>query len=353
MIACGAVFIYFIAARRMSGTIITAPLIFLVLGWVLAETGLLHPTNGEAVFHVLAEGTLIVLLFADAAMIDSRALQKRFVWPERMLLFGLPLAIIFGTGLVLLLLPGWSIWEAALLASILAPTDAALGQSVVTNSAVPKRVRQTLVVESGANDGLALPAVIFFGCVAVGGVHDQVQVGLIPFISQQVGLGVLIGIAIGWLGGQALLWAKRKEFSEPAAEGVAALALAAFSYFAAVEVGGNGFLATFVAGLVFGRVVGSHGHIVREFLEAEGQGLIVVVFLLIGAVLLPEALHHVSFMMVVLILLSLVIIRPVAVWLSLWHTDATLEVKLFLHGITAAPAANRFGNKLVKENDAQ
>ncbi len=397
LIACFVVFIYALFTKRITNTILTAPIVFLALGWGLAEASLVQRGTGEAIFHVLAEGTLIVLLFADAAMIDSRSLQSRYVWPERMLLLGLPLSILFGTGVVVLAFPDWSIWEAALLASILAPTDAALGQSVVTNNAVPKRMRQTLIVESGANDGLALPAVIFFACLAVGGVHEQVQIGLVPFIGQQIGLGVLVGSLVGWLGGKAILAANTSGLSERTVEGIAALALALISYLIALELGGNGFLAAFVAGLVFGRVVGPHGHVVREFLETEGQGLIIAVFLLIGGVLLPEALHHATLPMILFVLISLIIVRPLAIWFCLWRTDATSGVKLFLgwfgprglatvlfaivvvgsfdalkrteeiltiatltvvisalmHGMTAAPAAKRFEDNVVKEDDAE
>ena len=392
LIAAVAVFGYALISRRMGQSILTAPLLFLALGWGLSELDLFKPHDGEPILHVLAEGALIVLLFSDAAITDSRKLMKRLAWPERMLGLGLPLAILFGTGIGLILLPSWSFWEVALLAAILAPTDAALGQSVVTNTAVPDKIRQTLIAESGANDGLALPAVLFFGCLAVGGVHDQVQVGLVAFLAQQIGLGALAGVIIGWVGGKALVYARTHLSIIPTLEGVAGLALALITYLLAVEIGGNGFLAAFVAGLAFGRAGGAAHH-VEEFLESEGQLLILAVFFLVGAVLVPEALHHLSFVFIVIVLLSLLVVRPLAVWLCLWRSDASPRTKLFLgwfgprglatvlfallvvgsfdaltkdheivtiatlavvlsavmHGVTAAPAARRFGPTLLTE----
>lgn len=131
----------------------------------------------------------------------------------------------------------------ALLAAILAPTDAALGQAVVTNPAVPDRVRRALTVESGLNDGLALPAVLFFGCIAVGGVHDNIQSSWLIFAAEQIGLAALSGAAVGWLGGLAMRAASNLRLSTEAFEGVGVLALAGLSYLASTGLGGNGFLA--------------------------------------------------------------------------------------------------------------
>jgi len=201
-------------------------MIFLGLGLAIDQFGLVEFDHAEEALHVLAELTLVIVLFADASMVDLGALRRRIVWPERMLLGGLPLAILFGFGIGLIFLPGWPIWEVALLAAILAPTDAALGQAVVTNNAVPERVREGLTVESGVNDGLALPAVLMFGCLAVGGVHDNVQSNWLIFALEQIGLGLLSGALIGGVGAIAISRAMALKWTSEAFEGIAMLALA-------------------------------------------------------------------------------------------------------------------------------
>ena len=146
-------------ANRFANSIVTAPMVFLGFGALVAQTGMLPEEGTEAALHVVAEIALIVLLFLDAAQIDQKTLLKRSVWPARMLAIGLPLGFIFGTALGWLLMPGWPLAVVALAAAILVPTDAALGQPVVTNPDVPERPRRALTVESGLNDGLALPLV--------------------------------------------------------------------------------------------------------------------------------------------------------------------------------------------------
>ncbi|MHA1569160.1 MAG: cation:proton antiporter [Alphaproteobacteria bacterium] len=330
LIAAVAIFAYALIARRLSDWILTAPMVFLGLGWGMTEAGLFHVEGTEKALHLLAEATLVIVLFSDAAAVDLVALRKRFVWPERMLLIGLPAAMALGTLAGWILLPGWPIWEVALLAAILAPTDAALGQAVVTNPAVPDRVRRALTVESGLNDGLALPAVLFFGCIAVGGVHDNIQTSWLVFAAEQIGLAALSGAAVGWLGGRAMRAADTRLLSSAAFEGIGVLALAGMSYLVSTELGGNGFLAAFVGGLAFGAVMKGRCRFVFEFMETEGQILVLATFLLIGAALLPEAAARIEPVAILLILISLFAVRPAAIWLSLWRTDAPPLTKGFL-----------------------
>lgn len=396
LIGSAAVFVYAMLAKRLSGWIVTPPLFFLGLGWALSDAGLIHLEGAELGLHVLAEITLVILLFSDASMIDAQTLRRGFVWPERMLILGLPLTMMLGTIVALLLLPGWTIWEAALIAAILAPTDAALGQAVVTNKAVPERVRRALTVEIGLNDGLALPAVLFFGCIAVGGFHDNIQNSWLVFAAEQIGLGALAGAAIGWLGGKAVRHAAEARLTSETFEGIGALALAGLAYFGSIAIGGNGFLAAFVGGLAFGQATKRRCRFVGEFMEAEGQVLVWLTFLLVGAVLMPMAARHIEPAAILMIFISLVVVRPLAIWLSLWGTDASPKVKAFmgwfgprglatvlfallvvgdlealvrgeeivtiaatavglsalLHGITAAPAARRFGASVERDKGA-
>jgi NhaP-type Na+/H+ or K+/H+ antiporter len=325
-----AVFVYALVARRVSGWMLTPPLVFLILGFGLNRAGLLHVEYARDTLHVLAEATLVIVLFSDAAAIDLEALRTRHVWPFRMLVIGLPLSILLGGVAAYLLLPSWTVWELVLLAAILAPTDAALGQAVVTNPTVPERVRRALSVESGLNDGLALPAILFFGCLAVGGVHDQVQSSWLVYALQQIGLGCLTGAAVGWVGGSLMRWSARRGWSSETFEGLGVLALAALAFLAAETTHGNGFIAAFVAGLVFGYLMKGRCKFVFEFMEAEGQALILLTFLLVGGLLLPGAIAVVGAGALILILISLFLVRPIAIWLSLLGTDADPVTRGFM-----------------------
>ncbi len=317
-----------LVAKRLSTSIITPALAFLAFGWLLGETGALHFVDAEELLHIVAEVTLVIVLFSDAAQIDLDALRRRHQWPVRMLVPGMPLAILVGAPIFYFLLPSPSVAMALLLAAILAPTDAALGQAVVTNPAVPMRVRRALTVESGLNDGIALPAVLFFASLAGSGV-ESTERNWVTFTAAQVLLGPLVGIAVAWLGGKMILLAAQRGFTDRSFEGITVLALAALAYLAAEAVGGNGFLSVFLAGLTFGHVVGKRCAFVFEFTETEGQALILVTFLLVGAVLLPETMERLDLRIALIALVSLFVVRPVAIWLSLIGTKCSGITRLF------------------------
>ncbi|MEX0317543.1 MAG: cation:proton antiporter [Ruegeria sp.] len=379
---------YCLMAVRLSRTIVTAPMLFLALGVGLSETGLLPAEGIEELLHPIAEVALIVLLFLDAAQTDLGLLKKRHIWPQRMLLLGLPLAILLGALAAWAIVPGWSLLMAALAAAILSPTDAALGQPVVTNPDVPLRPRRALIVESGLNDGLALPAILLLAAVVA---HDMTHSSTdwLLFGAKQVVLGPLAGATVGLVGGWALLQAKSLSSTSEAYEGIAAIAMAGGAYLLAGLVGGNGFISAFAAGLCFGNVVKGRCKFVYEFTEGDGQILAWAAFLLIGAGLVPEAVAHLTWPMLVLILASLFVVRPLAIWVSLIGTDASALTRVFfgwfgprglatalfallvletlphgfqdevlhlainavwisavLHGITAAPAARWYGKMI-------
>jgi NhaP-type Na+/H+ or K+/H+ antiporter len=319
---------YAMLAKRLSSTVVTAPMLFLGFGAAMAQSGLVPKHGAEQGLHLVAEITLIVLLFLDAAQIDLDALRRRHVWPVRMLTLGLPLMIAIGTLAAWPFLPGWPLAAAALVAAILAPTDAALGQAVVAHPAVPERVRRALTVESGLNDGLALPAVLLFASLAAYSMTPG-DTNWLLFGIKQVTLGPLAGAVIGLAGGRMFLRAKQTGWSSDIHEGIGALALAALSYLAAVLIGGNGFISAFAAGLCFGNVIKGQCRFVYEFTEGEGQLLSWAAFFLLGLALVPDALGHLDGPMLALILISLLIVRPLAVWLSLTGSDAAPQTRLF------------------------
>jgi NhaP-type Na+/H+ or K+/H+ antiporter len=387
VIAAG-VILFGLVSKRLQGTIVTAPMVFAALGLVIGDAalGLAHLDFGHAFVHGLAEVTLVLVLFSDASRIDLRLLRRDHDLPFRMLLIGMPLAIIAGTFAGLALPLGLGLWEAALLAAILAPTDAALGQSVVSNPLVPTRIRQALNVESGLNDGIALPVVLLFASLA-----SAVQVGegernWILFGAMQITLGPLAGIVIGGLGAVLMDRAVSNGWMGESFEGPAILGTALLVYSGAEIIGGNGFIAAFVAGLVYGNRLRDRCRFVFEFAESEGQLLTLLTFLVFGAAILPEAFGHIGWIAVLYAVLSLTVVRLIPVAISLvgsgvsrptiaflgWFgprglasilfalfvlekaempaarqilavTIMTVTLSILAHGLSAAPAARRYG----------
>ena len=331
-IVAAALLLYALISGRLSGTMVTAPLVFIVFGFVFGG-GVLqiaHIEVGHSAIHIIAELTLILVLFTDASRIDLKLVRLDHDLPERMLLIGLPLTIVAGTLLASLLFPAFSFWEAALLAALLAPTDAALGQAVLAAKEVPARIRQAINIESGLNDGIALPAVLLFAAVASA---EQSTTGTnewLRFATLQLTLGPVVGIAAGFIGARLLDTSAERGWASTSIQGIGILSLAVFTYATAELVGGNGFIAAFIGGVVFGNTVRHPCSFLFEFMETEGQLLMLITFLIFGAALLPEGIAHVSLVHVAYAVLSLTVIRMIPIGLSVLGARLSLPTKLFL-----------------------
>lgn len=244
---------YTLVASKLDRWWITGPMVFVVAGAILGPGGLdvlpLSLTN-EAVVTI-TELTLALLLFSDASSVRLGDVEGDAGLPRRLLYVGLPLTVVAGALLAYLMFPnvGWA--AAALVATILAPTDAALGLAVVTNKAVPVRIRRALNVESGLNDGIATPLVTLFIAAAAAeeSVGDKAW-GLEAL--KQIGLAIVAAVVVGYLGGKLLVLAKDHGWTSGVSEQIAILALALLAYEGAVAIGGNGFIAGFAGGMLFG-----------------------------------------------------------------------------------------------------
>ncbi len=383
------VILFALVSRRLENTVVTPPMVFTVFGLVIGEAvfGVAKLDFGHGFIHGLAELTLILVLFSDAARIDLRLLRKDHNLPVRMLLLGMPLTLALGLAVALMLPLGLSFWEAALLAAILAPTDAALGQSVVSSPRVPVRIRQALNVESGLNDGIALPVVLLFAFLATGGSAEGGGQNWALFGAKQIVLGPLAGVVVGGAGAWLLDRAAKTEWITESYEGAAILGIALLAYSGAELIGGNGFIAAFVSGLVFGTFVRGRCGFVFEFAEAEGQILVLLTFLIFGAAILPHAFGEIDWVILLYAVLSLTVVRMLPTGLSLigsgvrgptvgflgWFgprglasmlfalfvlervpteagekilviTVATVSLSILAHGLSAAPAARMYGD---------
>jgi NhaP-type Na+/H+ or K+/H+ antiporter len=308
-------------SRRAQRGILTAPMVFVVLGFGLGADGLGWLTRASAGSFLdgLAELTLAIVLFTDASRIDLTCLRREENLPLRLLGIGLPLAIGLGALVAQAIWPELPGLECALLAAILAPTDAALGQAVVSDTRVPVRIRQTLNVESGLNDGIVLPAVLVLASLAsaIGEPSADVREWL-RFAALQVTLGPLVGVGVGVLGGQLITRASRAGWIEESFQRLAGVALAVLAFALADLVHGNGFIAAFSAGLALGSSSQSICPRLHAFGEAEGQLLTLLVFLLFGAVLLPSGLREADAAVWGYAALSLTLIRMLPVAVALW-----------------------------------
>jgi NhaP-type Na+/H+ or K+/H+ antiporter len=328
-----AIMVFCLFSKRINQSPVTLPIIFTTLGYAIS--GPIHSHVGTHqlidIARIVAEITLILVLFSDASHVQFSRLKSSYQIPLRMLLIGLPLTILFGTAVIYMLSPatGWSV--ALLTAAILSPTDAALGQTVVSSKDVPPRLSQAINVESGLNDGLALPFVLIGAFMAeimsTAGVGNQ---GLPMTVVLQITLGPMVGIAVGWLASRLLDLAQDRGWVETTSQGILFLATAFLAYFTSEIVGGNGFIAAFVAGAVFGNFYRHDINFISEFIEGDGQILTMFAFIIFGAVLLPLGLEHLSLMSVIVGMLFLTVVRMLPIWISLHGMKLAPRDKLFL-----------------------
>jgi NhaP-type Na+/H+ or K+/H+ antiporter len=330
LVLAAVVFAFGLISRRLEGTIITAPLLFVAAGVVLgpAGFGVAEFALDEHTVLLLGEIALAVVLFTDAAQTNLRALRQNEALPLRLLGIGMPLTIALGAGAAALLLTDLTFWEAAIVGIVLAPTDAALGQPVVSNPRVPARIRQALNVEAGLNDGLSVPFLALFLTLAEAEEEHLSARVWIRFALEQIGLGVLVGVGIGVVGGWLVSGALRRGWITDSFQRLSLLALAIIAWALADAVGGNGFIAAFVGGLVIGPTVERVGERLIRFTEAEGQLLSLSVFFILG-VLAAGLARSLSWPIVLYALLSLTVIRMLPVALSLLGTRLRAVSVLF------------------------
>jgi len=317
---------------RLGGTPITAPMVFTAVGLLVgADTlGLVDPTvSGEAV-KLLAEATLVLVLFGDASRIDLAALRDEVSIPTRLLGLGLPLTLLvgFAVGLVLLGTLSWP--EALLLAVILAPTDAALGQAVVTLPRLPSRVRQGLNVESGLNDGICVPLFFIVLAIAQAQAGEATEVAALKLVAEEIGYGILGGVVAGTLAAAVVLLAGGRRFVEGTWLQVVPLAAAVLAFSLADGVGGSGFIAAFVGGMVFGGLRRRHGGEVGYLIEELGGVLNAVTFIVFGAVMLGPALGATTWQVAIYAVLSLTVVRMLPVATAMLGTGARRPTVGFL-----------------------
>jgi sodium/hydrogen antiporter len=374
-------------SRRLSGTPVTPAMLFVAVGLLVGPQvlGGIDLSSTSSTVRALAEATLALVLFCDASRIDLGQLRREVGVPLRLLGFGLPLTIALGAVAATVIFGQMTVEEAVILAVVLAPTDAALGQAVVTEPRVPPRIRQGLNVESGLNDGICVP--LLFAAVAVADVESDISEGrgAATLLLEEIGYGLVGGVVAGLLIAAIVRRAGRRDLIAGAWRQVIPAAGAILAYGTASALDGSGFIAAFVAGMVFRLGLGRDPEDLNQLNEQVGEVLNGVTFILFGAILLGPALGELSGELALYAVLSLTVVRlvPVAIAMSrsgarpptlgflgwfgprglasivfalivieesqLPHEDLivvaiylTVGLSVFAHGLTAAPLANRY-----------
>jgi sodium/hydrogen antiporter len=373
---------------RLASTPVTQAMVFVALG-LLVGNRVLQVIEAEAAnqyVRLLAEATLALVLFTDAVRVNRHRLRHEALVPARLLGLGLPLTIVAGTVAGLALFAELDLWTAAALATMLAPTDAALGLPVISNRRLPSRIRQGLNVESGLNDGVCVPLLIIFLTIAAAeeGAGDLEPVLV---VLEQIGFGAAGGIVAGALGALVLRSFGARGWMEGTWTQINTLATPLLAYGIAVALGGSGFIAAFVAGITFGVVARQRAEPTTFLAEQSGELLNAVTFLLFGAVLLGPALDNPDWRVIGYAVLSLTVVRMLPVALAMLGTGMrrvtvgflgwfgprglasivfvlilveetqlperpllldvvtwTVALSVYAHGLTASPWANRYAD---------
>ncbi|MGY3909100.1 cation:proton antiporter [Aeromonas piscicola] len=329
--------IYSLIAGRFESRLINGPLLFLLMGWLLGSGGLgllslsINSNGNGNGIKLLAELTLVIVLFSDAANTNWQVLAAHRALPMRLLLIGLPLTLIGGTLFGLWLYPDLPLLEMAILSTILAPTDAALGKAVVSNPAVPAPIREGLNQESGLNDGICVPVLLLLlALIAPTEQHAGTGMLAVTLLLEEIGIGLLVALVLASLTIRLLKTSYLNGWQLPLWRQLTMPGLALLCFALAQTLGGSGFIAAFVGGLLIGHRLGEHKHAYMDSCEGYGDLLSVVIWMVFGATLmpmLPELLHWQYWLYAAA---SLTLLRMLPVWLSLLSTGLKPELKLFI-----------------------
>ena len=325
--------IYSSVAGRVERSWISGPIVFTGVGLILGPDGLgvLRLDIGGEGLRTLAEATLAMVLFTDAANADFAVVRRNLGLPERLLLVGLPLTILLGFLTAAFVFPSLGVLEMALLAAMLAPTDAALGKPVVTNQAVPAVMREALNLESGLNDGICVPIVVLLIGLAVGiQIEGDKTVHAARVVIEEIGIGALIGTALTWFTFQMLRFAERRGWIGERWAEIPIVALAAACFAAAQAAGGSGFIACFVGGLLLSAIRERHSEELLRGAESTGETLALITWVVFGGIIVARMLDRVSWPALVYAVLSLTVIRMLPVFLCLVGTRTSTAEKLFI-----------------------
>lgn len=311
---------------------ISGPMIFVAIGILLSPLGfgIIKTSLNADIVQITAEIALIIILFSDAARLNLKKLKLEWSIPSRLLFIGLPLTIVFATFMAETVFPHEDNIYLLLMALILAPTDAALGKAVVTDTKVPEKIRSSINVESGLNDGIVFPILITVVAIITAEQGAAEENSWLAYVAQQIAFGALIGGIIGYTSATLSSRAINKNWIEPGYKNLIPIALAILSYYLSEHFGGNGFIAAFFSGLFFGNYSEHLRENVKGFAESEGELLILISFVIFGLTFIPATIQFWDFKVFLYAAFSLTILRMIPVAISLIGTKLDLATVLFI-----------------------
>ena len=315
------VLLYGYISKAITSFNISGPMFFAGIGLLLSPVGFnvsQVDINAEFV-TIIVEIALVLVLFSDAALLDLKLLRQSWQLPTRLLVVGLPITIVVGTFTAQLIFPDQPAIYMLLLALLLTPTDAALGKAVVSDPKVPEKIRSTINVESGLNDGIIFPIVITVLAMITSGLTETGggDSGWFNYVLQQVGFGALVGAGVGYIGAKISVFSVNKNWMVGSYQNLIPIALAIVSFYLAETFHGNGFIAAFFAGLLAGNTSEQAREHIEDFAESEGELLVLISFFLFGLVFMPQVVDFVTVNVIVYALLSLTVLRMLPVMISL------------------------------------
>jgi len=327
------VLLYSLVSGGLEKTPFNGAVVFTAFGLILGPLGLgaLTLEVDAELLSMLAELTLALVLFTDASNANLRELKHSFKIPQKLLLIGLPLTILLGFVTGYLLFDGLALLEIAIIATMLAPTDAALGKAVVTNEAVPSNIREGLNVESGLNDGICVPILFIFLALATSaGAEGGTSMLALKLVVEAIGIGAAIGVGLTFLAVRLFPHCADRGWVTETWQQISVPALAVTCFAVAQWLGGSGFIACFVGGMFYGKLANQHKH--KFLLAAEGIGdtLGLLTWVVFGTAVVGQSLDSFSWQVVVYALLSLTIVRMLPVFLVLKGMNLRADEKLFM-----------------------
>jgi NhaP-type Na+/H+ or K+/H+ antiporter len=327
------IFLYSIFATRIEKMLINGPFLFMLVGIILGPLVLnavdLKISGLE--YETLANLALALVLFTGAASVDLEVLRSSVTIPTRLLLIGLPLTIVSGFIAGYFIFNDLLIIELAILATVLAPTDAALGEAVVKDTGVPSKVRNALNVESGLNDGISVP--IFLLLIAILKVHAGEQVSwqyALGLFAKEIGVGLLVGFIVMYLGARLLLFAEERKWIGTAWKPVIVVTLALSCFSLADILGGSGFIACFTGGFIYGAINKKYKSNLQEHAEGMGNVLTFLIWIIFGSFIISNYFKDFTWPIMLYSLISLSIVRIVPVIIALTKSEVTIKEKLFI-----------------------
>jgi NhaP-type Na+/H+ or K+/H+ antiporter len=327
------VFLYSTIAGGIERTPFSGPIVFTLFGLILGPMGfgiltLDVDNNG---LKILAELTLALVLFTDAASTRMKTLEHNYKIPLRLLFVGLPLTILLGFVVGILIFDELGMFEIAILATMLAPTDAALGKAVISNNAVPEKIRDSLNVESGLNDGLCVPVLfILLALVAVSKTEGGTLELVLITVVKEIGFGLVVGIGLTFIANKVLKvsaergWLNNVWLQVP----VGALAVACFAL--AEFLGGSGFIAAFTGGILFGSLNKQNKEKFTRTAEGTGDTLALLTWVIFGAMVVGQSFSYFNWQILLYAILSLTLVRILPVIVSLSAAGLSIKSKLFI-----------------------